>query len=40
LHRLPSLEILGNGFALAGQAGMELNAKTVKHRDGNLVAVD
>jgi NAD(P)-dependent dehydrogenase (short-subunit alcohol dehydrogenase family) len=38
--RLPSPEILGNGFVLAAQAGMDLTGKTVEHRDGTLVAVD
>ena len=38
--RLPGPEVLGNGFVLAAQAGMELTGKTVEHRDGKLVAVD
>jgi 3-oxoacyl-[acyl-carrier protein] reductase len=38
--RLPGPEILGNGFVLAAQVGMELTGKTVEHRDGKLVAVD
>ena len=38
--RLPGPEILGNGFVLAAQAGMDLTGKTVEYRDGNLVAVD
>ena len=38
--RLPGPEILGNGFVLAAEAGMELTGKTVEYRDGNLVAVD
>ncbi len=39
-RRLPSPESLGNGFVLAAQAGMDLTAKTVEHRDGRLVPVD
>jgi len=35
--RLPGPEILGNGFVLAAQAGMEFTGKTVEHRDGRLV---
>src|SRR5687768_4508063 len=38
--RLPGPEILGNGFVLAAQAGMELTGKTVEHQNGKLVAVD
>ena len=39
-RRLPGPGILGNGFVLAAQAGMELTGKTVEHRDGKLVAGD
>lgn len=39
-RRLPGPEILGNGFVLAAQAGMELTGKTVEFRDGTLAAVD
>ena len=38
--RLPGPEILGNGFVLAAQAGMELTGKTVEHHNGRLLAVD
>jgi len=38
--RLPGPEILGNGFVLAAQAGMELTGKTVEHRNGKLVVAD
>jgi NAD(P)-dependent dehydrogenase (short-subunit alcohol dehydrogenase family) len=38
--RLPGPEILGNGFVLAADAGMELTGKTVEHRDGKLVVAD
>jgi 3-oxoacyl-[acyl-carrier protein] reductase len=38
--RLPGPEILGNGFVLAAQAGIELTGKTVEHQNGRLVAVD
>lgn len=39
-NRLPGPEILGNGFVLAAQVGMELTGKTVEHHNGKLVAVD
>jgi NAD(P)-dependent dehydrogenase (short-subunit alcohol dehydrogenase family) len=39
-RRLPGPEILGNGFVLAAEAGMELTGKTVEHQGGRLVAVD
>ena len=39
-RRLPGPGILGNGFVLAAQAGMEFTGKTVEHRDGKLVAGD
>jgi 3-oxoacyl-[acyl-carrier protein] reductase len=38
--RLPGPEILGNGFVLAAEAGMELTGKTVEHRDGRLIVAD
>jgi 3-oxoacyl-[acyl-carrier protein] reductase len=38
--RLPGPEILGNGFVLAAQAGMELTGKTVEYNNGKLLAVD
>jgi 3-oxoacyl-[acyl-carrier protein] reductase len=38
--RLPGPEILGEGFVLAAQAGMELSGRTVEYKDGTLVAVD
>ena len=38
--RLPGPEILGNGFVLAADAGMEITGKTVEYRDGKLVAID
>jgi 3-oxoacyl-[acyl-carrier protein] reductase len=38
--RLPGPEILGNGFVLAAEAGMDFTGKTVEHRDGKLVAID
>jgi 3-oxoacyl-[acyl-carrier protein] reductase len=38
--RLPGPEILGNGFVLAAEAGMELTGKTVEHRDGKLAVAD
>jgi NAD(P)-dependent dehydrogenase (short-subunit alcohol dehydrogenase family) len=38
--RLPSPDVLGNGFVLAAAAGMELTGKTVEHQSGKLVAVD
>jgi len=38
--RLPGPEILGDGFVLAAEAGMELSGKTVEHRNGGLVIVE
>jgi NAD(P)-dependent dehydrogenase (short-subunit alcohol dehydrogenase family) len=38
--RLPGPEILGDGFVLAAEAGMELSGKTVEHRNGTLVAIE
>ncbi len=38
--RLPGPEVLGNGFVLAAQAGMELTGKTVEYKDGNLLVAD
>lgn len=35
--RLPGPEILGDGFVLAAQAGMDLTGKTVEYKDGCLV---
>ena len=34
--RLPGPEILGNGFVLAAQAGMELTGKTVEHQQRQI----
>jgi NAD(P)-dependent dehydrogenase (short-subunit alcohol dehydrogenase family) len=39
-RRLPGPEILGNGFVLLADAGMELSGRTVEHQDGKLVAID
>lgn len=39
-RRLPGPEILGNGFVLAADAGMELSGRTVEHQGGKLVAID
>lgn len=38
--RLPGPEILGDGFVLAADAGMELSGKTVEHQNGALVAIE
>jgi 3-oxoacyl-[acyl-carrier protein] reductase len=38
--RLPGPEILGNGFVLAAQAGMQLTGQTVEYKDGNLIVAD
>lgn len=38
--RLPGPEVLGNGFVLAAQAGMELTGKTVEYKDGSLMVAD
>ena len=38
--RLPGPEVLGDGFVLAAQAGMELSGKTVEYKDRALLAVD
>lgn len=38
--RLPGPEILGDGFVLAADAGMELSGKTVEYRNGTLVAIE
>jgi 3-oxoacyl-[acyl-carrier protein] reductase len=38
--RLPGPEILGNGFVLAAQAGIDLTGKTVEYNNGKLLAVD
>ena len=38
--RLPGPEVLGNGFVLAAQAGMELTGKTVEYKDGSLIVAD
>lgn len=39
-NRLPGPEILGSGFVLAAEAGMELTGKTVEHREGKLVVAE
>lgn len=39
-NRLPGPEILGHGFVLAAEAGMELTGKTVEHREGKLVVAE
>ncbi|MGE5302201.1 MAG: SDR family NAD(P)-dependent oxidoreductase [Alphaproteobacteria bacterium] len=38
--RLPGPEVLGDGFVLAAQAGMDLTGKTVEYKDGSLVVAD
>ncbi len=39
-RRLPGPEVLGDGFVLAAQAGMELSGNTVEHRDGRLAVAE
>jgi 3-oxoacyl-[acyl-carrier protein] reductase len=38
--RLPGPEVLGNGFVLAAQAGMDLTGKTVEYKEGSLIVAD
>jgi 3-oxoacyl-[acyl-carrier protein] reductase len=39
-RRLPGPEVLGNGFVLAAEAGMELTGNTLEYRNGGLVVAD